>query len=209
MAPHAVIFDVGMVLYDWNPRYLYAKVFAERSIGDDRALDAFLDTVVTWDWHCQHDAGRPFAETSAELIAQYPEHAELIALWGPRFLETMGDPIPGMPELVAELGDAGVPLFAITNFSGEFWKPFRAREAWLFDRFRDIVVSGDEKLIKPDPAIYALALDRFGLRAEEAVFVDDNAANVDAAKAMGMAAHHFAGVAPLRRALDLAGLLSE
>lgn len=206
--PSAVIFDVGMVLYDWNPRYLYAKVFAERSIGDDRALDAFLDTVVTRGWHFQHDAGRPFAETSAELIAQYPEHAELIAMWGPRFLETMGHPIPGMPDLVAELDAAGVPLFAITNFSGEFWKPFRAREAWLFDRFRDIVVSGDEKLMKPDPAIYTLALERFGLRAEEAVFVDDNVANVEAAAAMGIVAHHFTGVVPLRHALDMAGLLS-
>lgn len=207
--PTAVIFDVGMVLYDWNPRYLYAKVFAERSIGDDRALDAFLDTVVTRAWHFQHDAGRPFAETSAELIAQYPEHAELIAMWRPRFLEMMGDPIPGMPELVAELDAAGVPLFAITNFSGEFWKPFRAREAWLFDRFRDIVVSGDEKLMKPDPAIYALALERFGLRAEEAVFVDDNVANVAAAAAMGIAAHHFVGAESLRSDLATFGLLAS
>lgn len=207
--PSAVIFDVGMVLYDWNPRYLYAKVFAERSVGDDRALDAFLDTVVTRGWHFQHDAGRPFAETSAELIAHYPEHAELIALWGPRFLETLGDPIPGMPELVAELDAAGVPLFAITNFSGEFWRPFRAREAWLFDRFRDIVVSGDEKLIKPDPAIYALALERFGLRAEEAVFVDDNIANVEAAAAMGIAAHHFVGAESLRSDLATFGLLAS
>ena len=88
--------------------------------------------------------------------------------------------MPGMTELVAELDAAGVPLFAITNFSGEFWPPFRAREAALFAPFRDIVVSGDEKLVKPDPAIYRLALDRFGLEAEEAVFVDDNAANVAA-----------------------------
>lgn len=207
--PTAVIFDVGMVLYDWNPRYLYAKVFAERSIGDDRALDAFLDTVVTRAWHFQHDAGRPFAETSAELIAQYPEHAELIAMWRPRFLEMMGDPIPGMPELVAELDAAGVPLFAITNFSGEFWKPFRAREAWLFDRFRGIVVSGDEKLIKPDPAIYTLALERFGLQAEEAMFVDDNVANVEAAAAMGIAAHHFVGAESLRSDLATVGLLAS
>ncbi len=198
-----------MVLYDWNPRYLYAKVFAERSVGDDRALDAFLDTVVTRGWHFQHDAGRPFAETSAELIAQYPEHSELIAMWGPRFLETLGDPIPGMPDLVAELDAAGVPLFAITNFSGEFWKPFRAREAWLFDRFRDIVVSGDEKLIKPDPAIYALALARFGLRAEEAVFVDDNTANVEAAAVMGIGAHHFVGAENLRSDLANIGILAS
>ncbi|OYY91215.1 MAG: hydrolase [Sphingomonas sp. 28-66-16] len=207
--PSAVIFDVGKVLYDWSPRYLYATVFRERSIGDDRALDAFLRDVLTTEWHFQHDAGRPFAETSAELIAQFPEHAELIALWGPRFLETLGDPIPGMPELVAELDDAGVPLFAITNFSGEFWKPFRAREAWLFDRFQDIVVSGDEKLIKPDPAIFALALDRFGLRAAEAYFVDDNAANVDSAKALGIISHHFTDAAQLRADLAAHGVFAR
>jgi len=194
--PHAVIFDVGMVLYQWSPRFLY-----ERLIEDDRALDAFLDTVLTRDWHYQHDAGRPFAETSAELIAQFPEHEALIAAWGPRFNETIPAAIPGMIALVEELDAAGVPLFAITNFSGEFWKPFRGREAAVFDRFRDIVVSGDEKLLKPDPAIYALALKRFGLAAGEAVFVDDNAANVEAALAVGIHAMLFTGAAAFRAEL--------
>ena len=133
------------------------------SFRQGEALDAFLRDVVTTEWHFQHDAGRPFAETSAELIQRFPNHAELIAQWGPRFNETIPGPVADMPELVAELDAADVPLFAITNFSGEFWTPFRAREAALFDRFRDIVVSGDEKLIKPDPAIYRLALKRFGL----------------------------------------------
>src|SRR3546814_1315948 len=112
------------------------------------------------DWSsdvCSSDlAGRPFAETSAELIARFPEHESLIAAWGPRFGETIPGPVPGMPQLVADLDSAGVPLYAITNFSGEFWPPFRAREAHLFDRFRDVVVSGDEKLVKPDPAIYEI-----------------------------------------------------
>ena len=194
--PRAVIFDVGMVLYRWDPRFLY-----ERLIEDDRALDAFLDTVVTRDWHYQHDAGRPFAETSAELITQFPQHEALIAAWGPRFNETIPAAIPGMIALVEELDAAGVPLFAITNFSGEFWKPFRGREAAVFDRFRDIVVSGDEKLLKPDPAIYALALKRFGLTAGEAVFVDDNAANVEAALAVGIHAMLFTGAAAFRAEL--------
>jgi len=185
-----------MVLYQWSPRFLY-----ERLIEDDRALDAFLDTVLTRDWHYQHDAGRPFAETSAELIAQFPEHEALIAAWGPRFNETIPAAIPGMIALVEELDAAGVPLFAITNFSGEFWKPFRGREAAVFDRFRDIVVSGDEKLLKPDPAIYALALKRFGLAAGEAVFVDDNAANVEAALAVGIHAMLFTGAAAFRAEL--------
>ncbi|MGN6270655.1 MAG: HAD family hydrolase [Sphingomonas sp.] len=197
----AVIFDVGRVLFDWDPRFLY-----ERLIDDDQALEAFLRDVVTTEWHFQHDAGRSFEETSAELIERFPEHAELIAAWGPRFNDSIGAPIAGMHALVEELDAAGVPLFAITNFSGEFWKPFRAREAALFDRFRDIVVSGDEKLMKPDAAIYRLALERFGLEPHEAVFIDDNRDNVAGAEAVGMAAIHFTDADTLRHELARLGL---
>lgn len=202
MALSAVVFDVGQVLYRWNPRFLY-----ERLIADDRALDAFLRDVLTNEWHFQHDAGRPFAETSAELIARHPDHRELIELWQPRFNETIPGPVEGMPELVAELDAKGVPLYAITNFSGEFWPPFRDREAALFDRFRGFVVSGDEQMMKPDPAIYALALDRFGLAPGEAVFIDDVPANADAATANGLHGILFEGVAPLRTKLTALGLL--
>jgi len=198
----AVVFDVGNVLYSWEPRFLY-----ERLIEDDRALSAFLRDVVTPEWHFQHDAGRPFAETSAELTAQFPEHAELIAAWGPRFNDSVGPPIPGMLDLVAEIDAAGVPLFAITNFSGEFWIPFRAREAAVFDRFRDVVVSGDEKLMKPDPAIYVLALKRFGLAGPDAIFIDDRAENVTAAENAGMCGHVFRDAATLRAELVRLGLL--
>src|ERR1700751_779692 len=131
MAVRAVIFDVGGVLVQWDPRNLY-----ERLIDDDRALDAFLDKVLTREWHFQHDQGRRFADTSAELIARFPEHAKLIAAWGPRFDESMGPPVPGMEALLADLDAAGVPLYAITNFSGEFWPAFRDRRTRLFERFR-------------------------------------------------------------------------
>jgi 2-haloacid dehalogenase len=199
--PTAVIFDVGKVLYDWSPRFLY-----ERLIPEGEALEAFLRDVVNEDWHFQHDAGRPFADAAAELTALHPHHAELIAAWGPRFLESIGDPVPGMHELVAELDEAGVPLFAITNFSGEFFPALRTRDAHLFDRFRDIVVSGDERLVKPDPAIYRLALARFGLNAEDAVFVDDNLANVEGAAALGIHAHHFTDAPTFRAELARLGL---
>jgi 2-haloacid dehalogenase len=197
--PTSVIFDVGRVLFDWNLRFLY-----ERLIPEGEALDAFLRDVVTPAWHFQHDAGRPFAETSAELIAQYPDHADAIRALHPRFNETIGLAMPGMSDLVADLDAAGVPLYAITNFSGEFWPPFRQREAAFFARFRDVVVSGDEKLMKPDAAIYRLALERFGLQAEEAVFVDDNAANVEGANAVGIHGLLFTGAPKLRA--DLRGL---
>ncbi|MDB5677491.1 HAD family phosphatase [Sphingomonas bacterium] len=192
-SPTSVIFDVGRVLFDWNLRFLY-----ERLIPDDEALDAFLRDVVTPEWHFQHDAGRSFADTSTELTAEHPHHAELIAALAPQFNETIGPAIPGMTELVADLHAAGVPLYAITNFSGEFWPPFRAREAEFFAPFRDVVVSGDEKLVKPDAAIYRLALERFGLEPEEAVFIDDNVANVVGANALGIHALLFTGEPKLR-----------
>lgn len=200
--PNSVIFDVGKVLHRWEPELLYA-----RRIPDDAARSAFLRDVLTTDWHFQHDAGRDFADTSAELIARHPQHAQDIAAWGPQFLDTLPGAIDGMEALVGELDEAGVPLFAITNFSHEFWPPFRAREAALFDRFRDVVVSGDEKLTKPDPAIYRLALDRFGLQPGEALFVDDNATNVAAARDLGIHAHHFVDAPTLRAELKGFGLL--
>ncbi|MBK5265438.1 MAG: HAD family phosphatase [Alphaproteobacteria bacterium] len=199
----AVIFDVGNVLYDWDPRFLY-----ERLIDDEQALDAFLRDVVTPQWHFQHDAGRPFAETSAELAAQFPEYADLIRLWGPRFNDSVGDPIKGMEKLVAELGEAGVPLFAITNFSDEFWPAFRAAQTDMFDRFRDVLVSGEVGLTKPDAAIYRLALDRFGLRPESTLFIDDRAENVSGAEALGTKGHQFHDSDRLRAELNLLGLLT-
>jgi 2-haloacid dehalogenase len=203
MAVSAVVFDIGNVLYHWSPRALY-----ERLIPNDQALDAFLRDVVNMDWHLEHDAGRDFADTSAERIAMFPEHADLIRAWGERFDETILGPVDGMHEIVAELDAKGVPIFGISNFSHEFFPPFRAAEAQLFDRFRDIVVSGDEKLIKPDPAIYTLALKRFGLAPGEGYFIDDSLANVESARANGFVAHHFVqGAAAVRAELVEMGLL--
>ena len=198
----AVIFDVGQVLYHWEPRLLY-----ERLIDDDRALDAFLRDVVSMEWHCQHDMGRPFAETSAELIDRHPEHEALIRIWGERFIDSVQPAVAGMAELVGELRARGVVLYGLTNFSAEFWKPFHAREADFFTHFRDILVSGAEGLVKPDPAIYRLALSRFGLRAEETFFIDDREENVAAAEALGIRSHLFRDAKTLRRDLAAQGLL--
>ncbi|WBO22375.1 HAD family hydrolase [Sphingomonas abietis] len=200
--PIAVVFDVGNVLVDWNPRAFFA-----RHIPDTDRLDRFLGEVATLEWHTQHDAGRDFAETSAELIARYPHEAENIRRWGEAFGDTIGALLPGMAELVADLDAAGVPLYAITNFSHEFWPPFRAREAALFDRFRDILVSGEVRLIKPDPAIYALALTRFGLAPGEGLFVDDRADNIAAGEQAGFPGHLFRDATTLRGALEGYGLL--
>ncbi len=196
----AVVFDVGHVLYDWDPRFLYEKL-----IADADRLDWFLGHVVTRQWHFQHDAGRPFVETAAELAALFPAEAGLIAQYGPRWLETIPGPVPGSLELVRELAAAQVPLYAITNFAHEFWAMFRPT-APIFDLFRDIIVSGTEKLVKPDPAIYQLAQARFGLGGGAAIFIDDNAANVRAAQDSGWLAHRFEGAAGARAALLAAGI---
>ena len=189
------------MLYDWNLRQFFEKLVPAHE------LELFLRDVVTLDWHNQHDAGRPFAETSAELIALWPRFEAAIAAFGPRFSDTVTGLLPGMGEIVRALHARGVPLYAITNFSDEFWPPFRLREAEIFDLFEDIVVSGTERMVKPDPAIYRLALDRFGLSPQEAIFIDDREDNVRAAEALGIAGHHFHGAEPLRTELERRGLL--
>ena len=141
------------------------------------------------------------------MIARHPEHRALIEAFGPRFGETIPALVPGMADLVGALAARGVPLFAITNFSAEFWPPIRVREAALFDLFDAIVVSGEERLVKPDPAIFAVALDRFGLAPGEGLFVDDRPENVEAAEKAGLAGHVFTAAAPLRAELECYGLL--
>jgi 2-haloacid dehalogenase len=200
--PTAVIFDVGNVLYGWDP-----ESFLARQVEDDEARLRFIEDVGLWDWHDSLDGGRPFDEAAAELSEKFPDYAHLISAWGERFGETITDPVPGVHEIVEALDAAGVPLFAITNFSADFWKPFAEREQAFFRRFKDIVVSGEEKMLKPDPAIYYLALDRFGLKPAEALFIDDRAINVEGAEAIGMRAHLFTGAEDLRRRLEDDGLI--
>jgi 2-haloacid dehalogenase len=191
----SVVFDVGGVLYDWHPRHLYKKL-----IDDPDQLEWFLANVVTLEWHFQHDEGRPCAETTAELIERFPDHRDLIALYDARWLETIPGPIPGMIELVDELAAAGVPLYAITNFSHEFFPRFKAT-APVFGHFRDIVVSGDERMVKPDARIFDLAMRRFGVAPGEALFIDDRADNVAASEAAGFIGHVFTDAGTLRRRL--------
>jgi 2-haloacid dehalogenase len=195
MIERCVIFDVGRVLFDWDLRYLFAKL-----IADPRELEWFVTNVVTPEWHFQHDAGRSLADMLPERKAEFPGHDALIDAYAARFNETIPGPMPGSLELVARLDEAGVPLFAITNFGHDFWQAFRPTQP-IFDRFRDIIVSGTEKLLKPDPAIYALAIERFGIDPAGALFVDDNAANVAGAEAAGIAGHVFRDAVALEREL--------
>ena len=196
-----VVFDVGKVLFEWDLRYLFAKLIADRD-----ELEFFVTHVVTPEWHFQHDAGRALDDMVAERITEFPEYAKLIAVYANRFNETIPGPVTGSLEIVQELAEIGVPLFAITNFGAEFWEGFRPTKP-IFDLFQDIIVSGAEKLVKPDPAIYALALQRFGLKPGEAIFIDDNHDNVVSARNNGFAAHHFTDAVSLRAELVALNLL--
>lgn len=199
--PRSVIFDVGRVLFDWDLRYLFAKL-----IADSDELEWFVSNVVTPGWHFQSDAGGLLADMLPELKARFPDHIVLIDAYAARFNETIPGAMPGSLELVERLAAAGVPLFAITNFGHEFWEGFRPTQP-IFDRFQDIIVSGTEKLMKPDPAIYRLALDRFGIDPAGALFIDDVAANVAGAESVGIAGHLFEGAAVLERDLVQRGYL--
>lgn len=181
----AVVFDVGRVIVQWDLRNLFAKL-----IDDPVQLDWFLANVVTEQWHFEHDAGRSLADMVPERKAQFPDYADLIDAYAARFLETIPGPVEGTAGLIRALDDAGVPLFAITNFGAEFWDMFLPTEPAL-QHFRDIVVSGQEKLAKPDPAIFRLAQQRFGHSPQDMLFIDDNAANIAAAQQEGWQVHHF------------------
>jgi 2-haloacid dehalogenase len=197
----AVVFDVGRVLYQWQLSALFEKM-----IDDPGRLEKVLGEVVTEEWHFLHDAGRPLSQMVPERIALFPNYAEEIRAYATRFNETIPGPVPGSHALVERLDEKGVPLYAITNFGAEFWAGFRPHEP-IFDRFRDIVVSGQERIAKPDPAIFTISAQRFGHEPEAMLFIDDNPANVAAASDCGWQVHHFTDASLLESDLSARGLI--
>jgi 2-haloacid dehalogenase len=201
VATKAVVFDLGGVLIEWDPRHLYRKLLA-----DEAAVEEFLATVCTPEWNAELDRGRPFAEGVAELVERHPEHAAAIAAYHERWPEMVAGDIPGTVEVLAELRAAGVPLYALTNWSAETFAITRGRFEFL-EWFDGLLVSGEERVTKPDPAIFQLLLDRFGLDPTATVFVDDSEANVAAARRLGFDAIRFTGHEELRRELVARRLL--
>jgi 2-haloacid dehalogenase len=200
--PSIVVFDIGGVLIDWNPRYLYRKLFAE----DTTAMEEFLNSVCTPDWNLQQDAGRPWKEAIDDLSARYPEKAELIAAYDLNWDEMVSGPIPGAADLLWELKRRGTPVYCITNFSVD--KLNRARERFEeLNAFDGIVISGEARMLKPDAAIYRRLLDQHDLRAEDTLFIDDVEHNVRGAQAVGMHAVRFTDAKALRNDLTGYGLL--
>ena len=205
MAPHrpaAVVFDLGGVLIDWNPRYLYRTLFG----GDVAAMEHFLTRVCSPAWNHRQDAGRSFADGCAELVREFPDAKPLVEAWRERFDETMAGPIAGTVEILAALHERGVPLYALSNWWAETFPIARARFDFL-DWFDGIVISGELGVAKPDPRIFAHLLETYDLRADSTVFIDDVQANVAAAAATGMRAILFTDAATLRAALREVDLL--
>lgn len=196
-----IVFDLGMVLIEWDPRHLYRKVF-----DDPERMEWFLQHVCHGEWNLEQDRGRSFDEGVAEAILRFPDHAREIALYRDRWMEMIPGAISGSVDILHELHQKGVPLYAITNWNGDTFRATRQRFQFL-DLFRDIVVSGDEKLLKPEPAIFELLARRNGLSLTDSLFIDDSLKNVKGAEAVGMKGHHFTGPDSLQAELQRLGVL--
>jgi 2-haloacid dehalogenase len=201
--PRTVVFDLGGVLIDWNPRYLYRSLFD----GDDAAMERFLAEVCTQEWNVRQDAGRPWAEAIEELTARFPMERERIAAYRERWDEMLGGAMEPTVEILSDLRRAGVRLLALSNWSSDTFAVARPRYPFL-GWFEGLVISGDVGVAKPDPAIFRILLDRFGLDPAATVYIDDAAANVAAAAELGMRAIRFEDATSLRASLEDIGVLT-
>jgi 2-haloacid dehalogenase len=183
--PKTVVFDVGNVLLRWDPRHLYRRIF-----DDEAEMEWFLGNVCTHDWNVEQDRGRDWDEAVALLVKDHPRHERQIRAFHERWNETVYGVFEDNVVLLDRLRKAGVPNYCITNFSGPKFVLAQQRFPFLAG-FDGIIVSGDERLLKPDPAIYRLLLTRYGLEADDCVFIDDSKANVDGARSVGMHAIHY------------------
>jgi len=195
--PSIVVFDIGNVLVRWDPRNLYRKMF-----DDEERMEWFLAEICTMEWNVELDRGREWDEAVADLVAKHPDWEGYIRAFDERWHEMVPGPIEENVALLRRLKQASVPTYAITNFSGPKFREAQERFAFLRE-FDGVVVSGDERLLKPDAEIFELFLRRYELEAGECIFIDDSAANVRTAQALGMHAIHF--VEPM----DLSAVLRQ
>ncbi len=199
----AVVFDLGGVVVDWNPRHLYRKFF-----DDAGAMERFLEEIDFTGWNIEQDRGRPYEEGVRLLSDRFPQHRALISAYDERWEESIPGVIEGTIAILEELRVAGVPLHALTNWSAEKFEIALQRfpfEHW----FDEVVVSGREGVCKPEPAIYRLLLERTGLGAERCLFIDDSPANTDGAASLGFHTHLFTSPAGLRSEMERRRLLDS
>jgi len=198
-----VVFDLGGVLIDWDPRYLYRRLLAS-----EEEVERFLGTVCTPEWNRAQDAGRSWAEAVDTLAARHPDQAGLIAAYRDRWPEMIAGPFEETVRVLADLRAAGVALYALTNWSAETF-PVAQRRFDFLGWFEGTVVSGQEQLVKPDPRLYRLLAQRHGLDLRHSVFIDDTPANVVAARELGMLGLDFVDAERLRADLTAHGLLAS
>ena len=179
-----IVFDFGGVLVDWNPRYLFRDIFK-----DDEKMEYFLSNICTDSWNVQQDAGRTLAEGTKLLQSQFPEHSAMIQQFYDGWEVMLKDEIPENSRLLSQFDREKFRLFGLTNWSGETF-PIALERFPFFSEFEGIVVSGDEKMIKPNKEIYLLLLDRYNLKAEDSIFIDDNFKNIEAANELGFQTIH-------------------
>jgi 2-haloacid dehalogenase len=197
-----IIFDLGGVLIDWNPRYLYRKLLPGES-----EIDYFLENITTSDWNEAQDEGRSLAAGTEILVNQHPEYEQLIRAFYGRWPEMLGGPIAGTVALLAQLKEEKTyDLFALTNWSAETW-PIALREYDFLSWFQGVLVSGEEKMRKPTPAFYQLLEERFPLQLSTSLFIDDNLRNVEAARRLGLRSIHFHSPEQLKEELLKLGIL--
>lgn len=199
--PKALLWDFGNVIVRWDPRALYSKIFS-----DPVQCDRFLADICTLAWHAPTDGGVTFAENCGQLIAVHPRYEAEILAWHGRWDEMFSGPIPETEAAIAALHANGVAQYGLSNISHETLVSTLAMSP-AFARLDGYVASGLEGVMKPDPAIFALCCDRFGLSPSDFLFVDDSLRNIQAADALGFDTHHFADPAALRPALQARGLI--
>ena len=197
---NTIIFDFGGVLIDWNPRYMYRNEFEESS-----AMEHFLEQICTDDWNLQQDKGRSLTEGTRILQEKFPEHAVKIQLFYDQWEKMINGDIPQNVTVLRNLKEK-YKLYGLTNWSAETF-PIVFKRFAFFTLFDGIVISGEEKLIKPDKKIFELMLDRYRLEAKNSLFIDDNMKNIQAAKEMGFVTIHVTEKTDLKRELQAMGLI--
>jgi 2-haloacid dehalogenase len=196
----SVVFDIGGVLIDWNPRHLFRKVF-----DSEEEMEWFLSNICTYEWNIQQDGGRPFSVATATLTEQYPEYGDKIAMYYGRWEEMLGGEIKDTVKIFYELKSDGIPLYALTNWSHEAFPVAHGRYDFMKE-FDGIVVSGEEKLLKPDHAIYRVLMERYNINPAESIYIDDNMDNASAAGELGFRSIHYTSAEQLRNELRSLGL---
>jgi 2-haloacid dehalogenase len=197
----AVIFDFGGVLIEWDPRNLYRRYF-----DDTQSMEQFLEEINFMEWNALQDKGRPFAKGVADLTAKFPQHADLIRAYHEHWEESIGEPITPVIEILKRVKAAGWPVYGLSNWSMETF-PITRKKHRFFDLLDDYLLSGEVKLVKPDPAIFQHMLNKIGRQPGECVFIAANPANVPAAQALGIVAIQYESPKQLERELQQLGIL--